>query len=156
MHGSLSRRRFLKLSILGTITAGATGCGSILYPERIGQPRCGALDWKVVALDTIGLLFFFVPGVIAFVVDFVNGTIYLPAGQYGDVGGEFGSKKFVEVDVPPDELNRARIEQVVSKQIEQPVRLDDGTFETKKLDTLDEFWPAHRTYSNRRPVRPSE
>jgi len=34
----------------------------------------------VVALDAIGLLFFFVPGVIAFAVDFVTGAIYLPGG----------------------------------------------------------------------------
>jgi hypothetical protein len=143
-----SRRRFLKLAVAGAVGAGSSGCGSILYPERIGQPRCGPLDWKVVALDTIGLLFFFVPGVIAFVVDFVNGTIYLPAGQHGHVEKTFGRQEFVKIDVPPEELDRARIEQVVSRHVNKGVQLDDGTYETRKLGHLDEFWPAQRALSN--------
>lgn len=52
-------------------------CGTILHPERKGQIS-GKVDPGIVALDAVGLLFFFVPGVIAFAVDFSNGTIYLP------------------------------------------------------------------------------
>jgi hypothetical protein len=59
-----------------------TGCGSIMYPERRHAPRSHQIDWKVAALDGLGLLLFFVPGVIAFVVDFYTGAIYLPAAQY--------------------------------------------------------------------------
>jgi len=55
-------------------------CGTIMYPERKGQ-RDGRLDIGVVLLDGIGLLFFIIPGVIAYAVDFTNGTIYLP-GTY--------------------------------------------------------------------------
>lgn len=51
-----------------------------MYPERRHQPRSHQIDWKVAALDGLGLLLFFVPGVIAFVVDFYTGAIYLPAG----------------------------------------------------------------------------
>lgn len=57
-----------------------TGCGTIIHPERKGQMN-GRLDSSIVLLDAIGLLFFFVPGVIAFAVDFSNGTIYLPGGR---------------------------------------------------------------------------
>jgi hypothetical protein len=56
------------------------GCGTIMYPERRHAPRSHQLDWKVAALDGLGLLLFFIPGVIAFVVDFYTGAIYLPAG----------------------------------------------------------------------------
>ena len=52
-------------------------CGTILYPERRGQ-KAGRLDVGVVLLDGLGLLFFLIPGVIAFAVDFATGTIYLP------------------------------------------------------------------------------
>src|SRR5580698_7330540 len=55
-----------------------TGCGTLLYPERRGQVA-GRLDAGVVILDAVGLLFFIIPGVIAFAVDFSNGSIYLPA-----------------------------------------------------------------------------
>ena len=56
----------------------AVGCGSLLHSERCGRPHGGRIDWKVAALDGLGLIFFFVPGVIAFVVDFSTGAIYLP------------------------------------------------------------------------------
>ena len=56
-----------------------TACGTLLYPERRGQTN-GQIDVGVAALDAIGLLFFFVPGVVAFGVDFITGAIYLPGG----------------------------------------------------------------------------
>jgi hypothetical protein len=55
------------------------GCGTILYPERSGQP-VGKLDIWVVLLDSIGLVYFVVPGLVAFAVDFTTGAIYLPPG----------------------------------------------------------------------------
>ena len=48
--------------------------------RKKGQ-RAGKLDPSIVVLNAIGLLFFIVPGVIAFAVDFNNGTIYLPGGR---------------------------------------------------------------------------
>jgi hypothetical protein len=56
------------------------GCGTILHPERKGQVS-GQIDPKIAIFDALGLLFFFIPGVIAFAVDFSNGTIYLPGGR---------------------------------------------------------------------------
>ena len=56
-----------------------------MYPERKGQID-GKLDSTVVILNGIGLLLFLVPGVIAFAVDFSNGTIYLPGtGRRADL-----------------------------------------------------------------------
>jgi hypothetical protein len=46
------------------------------------MPHSRDLDWSVVALDALGLILFFVPGVIAFVVDFATGAIYLPPSHY--------------------------------------------------------------------------
>ena len=142
MRMVVSRRRFLALGVLGSMEAASSGCGTILYPERIGQPAW-PLDWKVVALDTLGLLLFFVPGVIAFAVDFMNGTIYLPPGYPGYYGkGEQDAThaKLVAIEVPPDELNRARIEQVVSKHVARDVSLADGAYRTRKLQSVDDFW----------------
>lgn len=70
-------KRWLCSLLALTLLVQSISCGTILYPERVGQTR-GALDYKVVALDTIGLLLFVVPGAIAFAVDFYNGTIFLP------------------------------------------------------------------------------
>jgi len=61
-----------------SFTVASSGCGTLLHHERVGQPHGNQIDWEVAALNGLGLAFFFVPGVIAFVVDFYNGTIYLP------------------------------------------------------------------------------
>ncbi len=53
----------------------ATGCGTILYPERRGQAG-GYVDTGVVVMDGLWCLAFLVPGVVAFIVDFGNGSIY--------------------------------------------------------------------------------
>lgn len=50
----------------------------LLEPRRSGQPHSNDIDWKIAALDALGLLLFFVPGVIAFAVDFYTGAIYMP------------------------------------------------------------------------------
>jgi hypothetical protein len=76
----------------------ATSCGTIIYPERRGQ-SAGRIDVGVAVLDGIGLLFFLVPGIIAFAVDFTTGAIYIPSG-------------FSNVDIQPSDLQDARIVQV--------------------------------------------
>jgi len=69
------------------LIAHLSACGTILYPERKGQVS-GQIDTGVAALNGIGLLFFLVPGVIAFAVDFSNGTIYLPNSAQTDDDSE--------------------------------------------------------------------
>lgn len=56
-------------------------CGTIIYPERRGQTK-GELDPLIVVLDAVGLLFFIIPGVAAFIIDFNTGTIYMPHGKH--------------------------------------------------------------------------
>mgnify|MGYP006969418933 CR=1 FL=1 len=77
----MQRRSFLSSS-LKLVCVGATGsvsgCGTIFHSERNYQPHSRDIDWKVAALNGLGLLLFFVPGVIAFIVDFHTGAIYLP------------------------------------------------------------------------------
>lgn len=72
-------------------------CGTLMYPERRGQ-RQGEIDIKVAVLDGIGLLFFIVPGVIAYIVDFTTGAIYLPAGKRNMVHEGAESMKVVYAD----------------------------------------------------------
>jgi len=55
-------------------------CGYLLYPGRIDQ-QSGKIDPTVVILDAAGLLFGVLPGVVAFAVDIVTGTIYLSPNE---------------------------------------------------------------------------
>ncbi|NHI01904.1 MULTISPECIES: hypothetical protein [Oceanimonas] len=74
------RQKTLALALAGVMTTQLAACGTVFYPERKGQ-RSGRIDPVVAIANGVGLLFFLVPGVIAFAVDFSNGTIYLPGGR---------------------------------------------------------------------------
>lgn len=72
-------KRGVAASCLLVLMMNLTACGYFLYPERKGQAG-GRVDPVVVILDGAALLFGILPGIVAFAVDFTNGTIYLPAG----------------------------------------------------------------------------
>jgi hypothetical protein len=113
-----------------------SGCGTLLYPERKGQTG-GKADATVVLLDCVGLLFFIIPGVIAFIVDFDNGTIYLP-GTEGERG--IGTRRdhsrldapdaapWTAVHVGPGALDAKSIRSVVGRNTGAWVGLDDPRF----------------------------
>jgi hypothetical protein len=67
--------------LTAALTSQLAACGTIFYPERRGQIS-GEIDSGVAILNGIGLLFYLVPGVIAFAVDFATGAIYLPDARY--------------------------------------------------------------------------
>ena len=134
-----SRRRFLCCGISGLLSGCSAGCGTIIHPERKGQ-SAGPLDWKIVGLDALGLLLFFVPGVIAFAVDFNNGTIYLPQNEYGAADQEHTHAKLTSISIQRDRLSHREIGLVVSKHSGRDVRLLPGEYKTHPLESIDEFW----------------
>ena len=136
----ISRRRFV-LVTLGASLASATGCGLLIYPERRGQSK-GRLDWGIVMLDSLGLLLFFLPGVVAFIVDFATGTIYLPPEGRATVSGGKNGDAMTKIQLSRDQMTRERIEQVVTNHIGRPVQLQDGKYRTEQLDSVDDYWPT--------------
>ena len=112
-------KKFIAAFLVVGLTAQLTACGTILYPERKGQ-SAGRLDSGVVVLDAIGLLFFIIPGVIAFAVDFNNGSIYLPGGSASLNGDDLN---VVSID---GEITNEKIEQVILEKTGEMVSLDDS------------------------------
>lgn len=150
----IGRRRFIA-AMFGTVAASTlAGCGTILHPERRGQPA-GRLDWKIVALDGLGLLFFFIPGVIAFAVDFATGAIYLPPSYVGSAPPVNQAPELVTVNVQRDELTPAKIEQVVSTHAGREVRLLPGEYETAELGDVGQFWTKHEAMLAANAIRNS-
>ncbi len=142
MEGALSRRSFFQLSAASSLSF-AAGCGMILHPERRNQPPGGKMDWSIFALDAVGLLLFFIPGVIAFAVDFSTGAIYLPPEQsFGGGSQPVKEQSLVTVQVPRKELSQERLEQVASNHARRDVRLIAGKYETSPLTKLADFWPT--------------
>jgi hypothetical protein len=113
-----------------------SSCGTLLYPERRGQ-SAGRLDVGVVALDGIGLLVFLVPGVIAFVVDFSTGAIYLPPGHA--VAQSSTGTDLRQVKVDPAELTPRRVEAIVQEQTGKTVSLQPGAYRAMRLQDLQGF-----------------
>lgn len=66
------------LLIVVTSFFALSSCGTILKSYQINKPHTNQLDLTVVILDSVGLLFFLLPGIIAFAVDYSTGTLYLP------------------------------------------------------------------------------
>jgi hypothetical protein len=136
----MNRRRFIELTLASGCLLGG-GCGTIMYPERKGQVH-GPLDWRVVALDAAGLLLFFIPGVIAFAVDFTNGTIYLPPEGYARQSPGADEREFVTVKLPEGPITPSKLEAIVSEHAEREIQLTPGTYQTQELESIDDFWVA--------------
>lgn len=101
----MHRREFLSLSVstgvLGTATCCLTGCGTLLHSDRVGRHHSRDLDWQIVACDALGLVLFFIPGVIAFAVDFYTGAIYLPHDDHDSCVGCEPERWPIEAVPPP-------------------------------------------------------
>lgn len=85
------QRKSLALLLAGTLTTQLAACGTVFYPERKGQIS-GRIDPVVAIANGVGLLFFVVPGVIAFAVDFTTGAIYLPGGRRAEISHPAGQQ----------------------------------------------------------------
>jgi hypothetical protein len=112
-----------------------TGCGTILYPERRGQ-RGTRIDPGVAVLDGIGLLFFILPGVNAFAVDFGNGAIY-----YSSSGkGMFSSRNEVmKVRFDPRRDGPKDIERIIRENTGVSIKLDQPGLQRLELNSVDDL-----------------
>ena len=124
----------LNILMVAVLITQLIGCGTIMYPERKGQ-KAGRLDAGIVILDGIGLLFFLIPGVIAFAVDFNNGTIYLP----GSPRVSLDNKSIKQVKFDPKHSSLASIEKVIKNETGQEVRLSQDNIKITKLKSIDEI-----------------
>ena len=119
--------RFACVTALTTFLLQTTGCGYVLYPERRGQTG-GELDPAVIIMDSLSLLLFVVPGVIAFAVDITNGTIYLPKGQKSILtsSNDHASPDDVHViQLSPEAVKDiATLEKIISNHVGHPVALN--------------------------------
>lgn len=119
--------------IAGVLAVQLAGCGTLMHPERKGQ-QGGRLDAGIVILDALGLLFFIIPGVIAFAVDFSNGTIYLPPGATGSLG----RKEIQVARFDPKHATAATIEEIIYKETGRRVKLNQKGVEVSRLESLEE------------------
>ncbi|HCP53377.1 MAG: polyribonucleotide nucleotidyltransferase [Pseudomonadaceae bacterium] len=106
----------LALSLMTQLAA----CGTLFYPDRRGQIS-GKVDPVIVALDAIGILFYVIPGLIAFGIDFATGAIYLPNGKTAQVDPE----QLRGVLDANGEVDRAALKALIEAQTSTSLPLDD-------------------------------
>jgi hypothetical protein len=108
-----------------------TACGTIFYPERKGT-KSGTIDPIVAVADAIGLLFYFIPGVIAFAVDFSNGTIYKSGKRHSSLTPE--ELKSVSVD---GKVDKQVLSMLISKKLGQTIDLNAEGVQTKRFTSQE-------------------
>lgn len=89
----------------------------------------------IAVLDGIGLLLFIIPGIIAYAVDFSNGTIYLP----GTYRGSLDIKDLKQVKFDPKKYTNATIEKIIKDETGYEVKLDRGNMKISRLESLDDM-----------------
>jgi hypothetical protein len=112
--------RLLSGAIAISLLIQLAACGTIFYPERRGQIS-GQIDPAVAIMDAIGLLFYIIPGLLAFAVDFITGAIYLPGGKHAQVDPQLLQKA-----VNPDgSIDNLRLKAIIEEQTGQQLPLDN-------------------------------
>src|SRR5580704_1735926 len=125
----------LRIFVCAVFTMQLMGCGTLMYPERRGQ-RGDRIDAGIAILDGIGLLFGIIPGVIAFAVDFSNGTIYLPERTRI---GALDFKNIKEVKFDPKHTSLASIEGMIKDQTGCIVSFSQDNIKLSKLKSLNDM-----------------
>ncbi|MFC5697840.1 polyribonucleotide nucleotidyltransferase [Pseudomonas sp. GCM10022186] len=106
--------------VAATLLTQLTACGTLFYPDRRGQIE-GKIDPVVAGLDAIGILFYVIPGLIAFAVDFATGAIYLPEGQNAQVAPE----KLEEAIGADGKVDNARLKAIIEHETGRSLPLDN-------------------------------
>lgn len=106
--------------LVATLLTQLTACGSIFYPDRRGQID-GKIDPAIAALDAVGLLFYIVPGLIAFAVDFASGAIYYAPGETAQVAPE----KLKEAIGADGKVDTHKLQTILETELGRSFPLDD-------------------------------
>jgi len=126
--------KILEVLICVVLIVQLAGCGTLMYPERRGQ-RGGRIDAGVAILDGVGLLLFIIPGLIAYAIDFSNGTIYLPGGPLSSLD----VKNIKQAKFDPKHYTNATIEKIIKEKTGCTVRLDQDNIKVSRLKSTEDM-----------------
>lgn len=125
--------KIIAVSLSAVMILQLTACGTVFYPERKGT-KSGDIDPVVAIADAIGLLFFFIPGVIAFAVDFTNGTIYKSGKRHSSLTP--AELKSISVN---GRVDTKALSDLMSKKLGVAVNLDSSSLQMKKFSSEAEL-----------------
>ena len=96
-----------------------TACGTLFYPDRRGQID-GRIDPAIAALNAVGLIFYLIPGLIAFGIDFATGAIYLPDDSYS-----MAPEKLQEAIGADGVIDQAKLKAIIETEPGRSLPMDD-------------------------------
>lgn len=130
--------RALILLLTAAMTSQLAACGTLFYPDRRGQIS-GQIDPVVAGMDAIGVLFFVLPGLIAFAIDFASGAIYMPQGRYTV------APSLLQQTLNADgSVNRLKLKQLLKQQLALELDLASPQLQIQPLAA--EQWAALRGF----------
>ncbi|RJG12087.1 polyribonucleotide nucleotidyltransferase [Pseudomonas cavernicola] len=103
-----------------TLFTQLSACGTLFFPDRRGQIE-GKIDPVVAGLNAIGLLFYVIPGLIAFGIDFATGAIYLPDGHTAQVDPQ----QLQETIGADGKIDNAQLKALIERETGRDLPLDD-------------------------------
>ena len=112
--------RLIGGAVAAALVTQLTACGTLFWPDRRGQIE-GRIDPVVAALDAIGILFYVLPGLIAFGVDFATGAIYLNDGKTTQVAPE----KLQQAIGSDGKVDNLKLQAILETELGRSLPLDD-------------------------------
>lgn len=106
--------------VVAALLSQLTACGSIFFPDRRGQID-GKIDPMIAVLDAVGLLFYVIPGLIAFGVDFATGAIYFPPGKTAHIAPE----KLQEAIGEDGKVDNTKLQAILESELGRSFPLND-------------------------------
>ncbi len=96
-----------------------SACGTLFYPDRRGQID-GKIDPAIAVLNAVGLLFYVIPGLIAFGIDFATGAIYFPDDQFS-----MAPEKLQDAISADGQIDPLRLKAIIEAETGRSLPLDD-------------------------------
>lgn len=112
--------RLIGGALVAALLTQLSACGSIFYPDRRGQID-GKIDPAIAALNAFGLLFYIIPGVIAFAVDFATGAIYYAPGEHAQIDPQ----KLQPAINPDGSVDNLKLQAIIQAELGRSLPLDD-------------------------------
>ena len=111
--------RLLCAALGTTLLAQLSACGTLFFPDRRGQIE-GKIDPVVAGLNAVGILFYVIPGLIAFGIDFATGAIYLPNNQYS-----LAPEKLQDAIGADGRVDNLKLKAILQRELGRDLPLDD-------------------------------
>ena len=120
----LWKKRIVAPFVLFTFVITTTGCGLILYPERRTEKLSNVKHTKTVVYDCLWLIAGIIPGVVALIVDAVEGTWYMTEKELADQRG--AGTTAVPATVEPGTALSVRVHGMTPQDAHVTLRLMDA------------------------------